>query len=61
MLKAKNLQIVFHFNDINIEENTEKIIIAEVLENKFTLQVALALRKLNITLINSSLIEQTTK
>ena len=52
MLKAKDLQIVFYFNNVNIEGNTEEKRITEVLENKLTLQVALALRKLNITLIN---------
>ena len=52
LLKAKDLQIVVHFNNINIEENTDGIKIAEVLENKLMLQVALVLKKLNITLIN---------
>jgi hypothetical protein len=52
MLKAKDLQIVFHFNNVNIEGNMEEKRITEVLENKLTLQVALALRKLNITSID---------
>jgi hypothetical protein len=52
MLKAKDLQMSFYFDNINIEEKNEELRIAEVLENKLTLQAALALRRLNLTSIN---------
>jgi len=52
MLKAKDLQMLFDFNNTNIEEKNEELRIAEVLENKLTLQTALALKRLNLTSIN---------
>ena len=52
MLKAKDLHTIFVFGNISLEEHKSNRRITEVLENKVTLQVATALRKLNITSIN---------
>ena len=52
MLKAKELHTTFVFDSISLEEHKTKRRITELLENKVTLQVATALRKLNITSIN---------
>jgi hypothetical protein len=52
MLRAKELRISFDFNNINIKKTKEKLKIANILEDKFTLQVALAVKKLNISSIN---------
>ena len=52
MLKAKDLQITFNFSNVNIINIAEKLRIADVLEDKFILQVATALRNLNITSVN---------
>ena len=52
MLRAKELHISFDFNNIDIKKTEKKLKIANVLEDKLTLQVALAVRKLNIFSIN---------
>jgi hypothetical protein len=52
MLRAKELRISFDFNNIDIKKTEEKLKIANILEDKFTLQVALAVKKLNISSIN---------
>ena len=52
MLKAKDLQITFDFSNVNLINITEKLRIADVLGDKFTLQIATALRNLNIALVN---------
>ena len=52
MLKAKELRTTFVFNNINLEHFSTSKKISEVLEDKVTLQVASALRKLNISSIN---------
>ena len=52
MLKAKELHTTFVFDSISLEEHKTNRRITELLENKVTLQVAMALRKLNITSIN---------
>ena len=52
MLKAKELHTTFVFDSISLEEHKTNRRITELLENKVTLQVATALRKLNITSIN---------
>ena len=52
MLKAKDLQITFNFSNVNIINIAKKLKITDVLGNKFTLQIATALRNLNITSVN---------
>jgi hypothetical protein len=52
MLRAKELQISFKFNNIDTKKTETKLKIADMLEDKFTVQVVLALKKLNIFLVN---------
>ena len=58
MLRAKELQITLEFNNINMKKTNEKLKIADLLEDKFTIQVALALRKLNILSVNQLINEE---
>ena len=52
MLRAKELHITFKFSNVNLEEHITNKKITNLLENKITLQIASALRKLNIVSIN---------
>jgi hypothetical protein len=52
MLRAKELQISFKFNNIDTKKTKTELKITDMLEDKFTVQVASALRKLNIFLVN---------